>query len=101
MGKFPPVCEEDGKRSFQLCLPLRSVNKIMYNSRLLKRFLGTGIAQLCPASCLISGKFEWRNERMQKFEYIWLDVNGEPRSKTRVIETPKKEKGEKTIKQNR
>ena len=28
-------------------------------------------------------------------EYIWLDVNGEPRSKTRVIETPKKEKGEK------
>ena len=28
-------------------------------------------------------------------EYIWLDVNGDPRSKTRVIVSPKSEKGEK------
>ena len=28
-------------------------------------------------------------------EYIWLDANGEPRSKTRLIESPKNKKGEK------
>ena len=28
-------------------------------------------------------------------EYIWIDSNGDTRSKTRVIESPKSEKGEK------